>query len=356
MGRLLAIQFWTYFIGALALFSLLFLVSDFLANSNQFAQTSRQELLQYYFYVLPEILYRMLPVAATMGVIFTFATLQRTNELTALFSLGVSLRQMTSIFLFWLFIVAFMGYYLGDQIVPKSNQKKNYIYYHTIKKSPGLYSTIKTGKIWYKVQDTIFYLQTLNPKTSVGEGLKMFLLSPEWTLLQLIEAKKVLLEGQKWTLENGLVTVFSAESPFPLTQNFESKTIVMAEEASELVETAKASDILTVKELKQFIEKNKQAGLDTLRYEVDYFSKLSFAFAGVVMSLLAIPFALARGRSGGTMGSLGIALGMVFLYWIFYSSGLALGYHGKVPPLLAVSSPNLIMLVGAYFLHRQTQR
>ena len=41
---------------------------------------------------------------------------------------------------------------------------------------------------------------------------------------------------------------------------------------------------MDLKLLRKFINKNKEAGLDTLHYEVEYHSKFGFAFAAFVMS------------------------------------------------------------------------
>lgn len=356
MGRQLAVQFWLFLFAGLTVFTSLFLVADILGNSSQFTDVSRLEMVTYYYYMLPEVMYRMLPVASVIGVIFTLAQLQRTNEMVALFSLGVSLWQVTGILMFWTLVASALNFYLGDQVMPRAIQNKNYLYYHQIMKKPSLYSTVKTGKIWYKVKDTIFYLKTLNPQANRGEGLKMFMIGPDWKLMQMVEAKQVEFQKNIWQLKEGVVTIFSEDSSFPMTQGFTEKTIVMAEEAGELAETAKPSDVLTMGELRKFISRNKAAGLDTMRYEVDYFSKWSFAFAGCIMALLAIPFSIQRGRAGGVMSSVGVVLVLVFIFWTLYSSGLAMGYHGRVPPLFAATVPSLLMGAGGIFAIRRTGR
>jgi len=345
MSRQICVQFTFFSLSGLTIFTLIFLVSDFLSNSSQFHSVSRLEMVQYYFYMLPEIIYRMIPVATLVGVIFTVTMLQRTNELTALFSLGVSLWQVSGVLLLLAAGTSLFALFLGDRWVPQATQAKNYLYYNQIKKKPGFYSMIKTGRIWYKVKDTIFYIQTLNPKTNTGEGLKMFVIGPDWQMLQMLEAKKIEMKKDTWILKEGVMTVFSPGSQFPVTRAFDEKTISMSEEASSLAETAKPSEVLSLSELKRFISKNKAAGLDTLRYEVDYFGKWSFAFAGCIMSLLAIPLGVKRGRTGGLMGSVGIVLGLVFVYWTLYSSGIALGYYGRVPPFFAATLPSFGMLL-----------
>ena len=149
------------------------------------------------------------------------------------------------------------------------------------------------------------------------------------------------------------MTVFSKDSSFPLTSDFKKKNIVMAEDSKDLQSAGQTADMMTQTELKHFIAKNKNAGLDTIAYEVDYHAKVSFAFAGLVMSFLSIPFSIGRGRSGGWAMGVGICLGLAFVYWSLHSSGITLGKHGALPPLLAVWAPNFLMvLVGLFFLVR----
>jgi lipopolysaccharide export LptBFGC system permease protein LptF len=114
---------------------------------------------------------------------------------------------------------------------------------------------------------------------------------------------------------------------------------------------------ITIKDtVERFIQKNTAAGLDTVVYQVDYHSKISFAFAGIVMCLLGLPFSVGRARSGGTMVNVGICLGLIFVYYVFYSSGLTMGQQGAVSPVLAAWIPNIVMSIFALFLLKKAKR
>jgi lipopolysaccharide export system permease protein len=93
--------------------------------------------------------------------------------------------------------------------------------------------------------------------------------------------------------------------------------------------------------------------LDTIRYEVDFHSKYSYSLAALVMALLGIPFSVSRVRTGGAMKNVGICLGLVFTFWIFYSSSLTLGNYGHLPPVVAAWAPMAIMTGIAFRLIRR---
>jgi lipopolysaccharide export system permease protein len=202
---------------------------------------------------------------------------------------------------------------------------------------------VRNEKIWYRSKDTIFIIKTLNPDTQEAQGLTLYYFNENWDLIQMVSANKVQLAGRNWNLFDGSVTLFTEESSFPLTSNFQKKTIVMSEDAKDLGSTANTADVLSLKELNEFIARNKEAGLNTVSYEVDYHSKYGFALAALVMTMVGIPFSVGRGRSGGTMANIGICLGLVFFYWIFYSSALTIGKHGQLKPIIAAWLPNIMM-------------
>jgi lipopolysaccharide export system permease protein len=348
--------FGTYFVGGLVIFVTIFLAIDALTFMVNYKDVAGIAFVKYYAYSAPAIISMMTPVACLMATVFTLSTLNRNNELIALFSVGMSLVRICAPILTAVAVISAGVFFLSDKVLPGFANQKNYVFYHDIKKNPSLYSTVKNEKIWYRSKDTIFNIKTLNEQTHKAQGLTLYYFNSNWDLIQMITAKEVDLAGQNWNLSDGSVTLFTEDSSFPLTSQFDKKTIVMTEDAKDLTSTADTSEVMSLDELSQFIKKNKEAGLDTVRYEVSYDSKYGFAFAAIVMCLLGIPFATGKARSGGTMISMGVCLALVLVYWIFYSSGLALGNYGKIPPLVAAWAPNVLTLaLGSFFIWKKRQ-
>ncbi len=356
IDRYISGYFWSFLIGGLLVFVTLFVAVDAMSVMVSYPETAGAVLLRYYGYSLPEFVYRMIPVASLLASIMTLSTLQRGNELTALFSCGMSLFRIAAPMLVWITLNCGLVFVMADQVLPGFAKQKNFVFYHEIRKNPSLYSIVKTDRIWYRSKDMIFNIKTLNDKSQSAQGLTLYFFNPNWDLLQMISADAVDMKGSQWHLYDGTVTLFSEDSSFPLTSKFEEKTILMGEDAKDLSSSAKTSDILSLNELAQFIKRNKEAGLDTLRYEVDYQSKYGFAFSAMVMSLLGIPFAVGKARSGGIMLNVGICLGLVALYWTAYSAALTMGNHGQIPPVAAAWAPNVLGLIVSFFLFRRLKR
>ncbi|MCB0407528.1 MAG: LPS export ABC transporter permease LptG [Bdellovibrionales bacterium] len=350
IDKYVAKLFILFFGAGLLIFTTLFLAVDFLSFAARFSDAGFDALLKYYGYFTPSIIYQMIPVASLLSTVFTLSTLNKSNELVALFSSGMSLARVSAPMLVIVAGLSVFSFWLGDRVLPHFEQKKNYVYYVELKKKPGLYSTVNTDKIWYRSENILFNIQTLNPDDSTAQGMTLYYFNEAWDLVQLITAKTVSMLENVWVLKNGTVTLFVQDESFPLTKSFKEKQISMNEDVADLKASSRASTIMSLGELRRFIKKNKEAGLDTIRYEVDYHSKFGFAFASLVMALMGIPFSVSKQRSGGLFVNAGICIALAFLYWALYSSAITLGKHGVISPFFAAWVPNILSLSGSIYL------
>jgi lipopolysaccharide export system permease protein len=346
--------YWSAFTAGLLVFVTLFLATDAMSFLNRFANADSSAIIKYYSYYFPEILHKMIPVASLVGTVMTLSTLNKGSELIALFASGMSLFRICRYVFISVLLIAGLDYLMSDRILPLFSKQKNFIYYTELVKRPEQFQTIKTDRIWYRSQNNLFNIKTLTATGNKAQGLTIYFFDESWQLIQMIKADEVELNGNQWFLKKGSVSVFANDTSFPLVTDFDSKVISMSENAQDLRNTGQTSDLLTQSELSRFIDKNKQAGLDTIRYEVEFHSKFSFVLAGLVMSLLAIPFLVGDPRHGGSMvKNVGVCLGLVMAYWVLYSSAQTIGNHGQIHPLLAAWGANILMsLLGGYFLLR----
>ncbi|MDZ4676693.1 MAG: LPS export ABC transporter permease LptG [Oligoflexia bacterium] len=348
IDRYISKEFLKYFAAALIVFSTLFLVVDMLSTVWQLKGDSTT-IWRYYLYNLPMIIYRMTPVSCLMATIFTISVMSRNNELVALFSSGLSLARAAAPILVMTLLIAIGSFFVSDKLIPSFTKLRNYIYFVEIKKQPWFYYTVKVNKIWYRSKDLIYNIKTLNPEKNLVQGLTIYYFNPDWQLTQVIVAAEGHFQGSNWILQNGSVTLFLDDSSFPLTQTFKEKTITLDEKPTDIQGIDANSDLMTVGELRRYIKKNKDAALDTTRYEVAYHGKFAFAFVSFVMAFLGIPFSVSKDKSGSFALSIGLCFGFVFMYWTLVSIGLSLGRNGTVNAFLAAWTPNAVMLSMAVF-------
>ena len=78
------------------------------------------------------------------------------------------------------------------------------------------------------------------------------------------------------------------------------------------------------------------SGFNVVPYTVALQRKLSFPFVTVVMSLLAVPFAVTTGRRGALYG-VGLGIVLAIAYWLLFSLFAAIGTASLIAPMLAAS-------------------
>ena len=108
-------------------------------------------------------------------------------------------------------------------------------------------------------------------------------------------------------------------------------------------------DFMSYTQLRDYTERLRASGLDVVKQQVALWRKLSFPFVTLIMTLLAVPFAVTIGRSGA-MAGIGVAIGIAIAYWTTISVFAAMGAGGVMTPVLAAWAPNLLFGAGALYL------
>jgi lipopolysaccharide export system permease protein len=345
IDRYIAKSFIFYFFAGLSIFVTLFVAIDFLTSTARFS-VDLGVFAEYYAFYSFEMLFQLIPVACLLATLFTIGTLHKNSELVAMFSMGLSLVRVALPILVIVSGLSLVSFIASNELMTKAVDKRNFIYYTIMKKKPWQYSNSKQENIWYRSGQNIFNINLLNAKEAKAFEVTLYTFSSDWMLQQILIAKEALLNEGQWTLKNGSVTVFFDEESAPITDTFTSKNLEVGENVIDIKTSSKASAQMGVRELRRYIERNKEAGLNTVPFEVDYYSKFSYVFTTMVMVLLGLSFATSgSNRSGGVLLNLQKCVLLTLIYWGIYNSGLTLGRHGTIPPVIAAWAPNLLMIM-----------
>jgi lipopolysaccharide export LptBFGC system permease protein LptF len=102
-------------------------------------------------------------------------------------------------------------------------------------------------------------------------------------------------------------------------------------------------------ELSDYVTQLQKSGYYAVPYQVQLQKKVAFPFVALIMTLLAIPFAVTTGRSGALYG-VGIGIALAIVYWTGQSMFGAMGGAGLLSPVLAAWAPNIIFTAGAVYM------
>jgi len=106
---------------------------------------------------------------------------------------------------------------------------------------------------------------------------------------------------------------------------------------------------MSYQELGTYIGSLEASGVDVVGLKVDLERKLSFPFVTLILTLIAVPFAVTTGRHGALYG-VGIGITLAISYWVVISVFAAIGSAGLLSPILAAWAPNVLFGGSAVYL------
>jgi len=106
---------------------------------------------------------------------------------------------------------------------------------------------------------------------------------------------------------------------------------------------------MTYGQLKRYIVELRGSGYHVVPYVVQLNRKVAFPFVTLIMTLLAVPFAVTTGRSGAIYG-IGAGIVLALVYWTMLSIFGAMGAGGWISPMLAAWAPNILFGAAAVYL------
>lgn len=334
---------------------IIFVIIDLMENLDDFIDGNADVFLvvQYYIYFMPEIIKLMIPVAMLLSALFTTGRLSALNEFTAMKAAGLSLYRYMIPLLIVAFLVSVFSIYFNGWVVPYTNKQKY-----------SLARTYLHKYLSYISKSNIFIQDTENRIVSIGYFDESRGLATNVTIEDFSEDDLTVVKAtysakqmqwddytQSWNLMNGNVRIFKGEQ-----EDYKTFTILnigrLNFKPDDVKKKQQRPDEMSYEEMKEFIENQKRAGQDVSRWEVDFYSKISFPFASLIVVLFGVPFSSIKRRSGVGV-EFGIAVGISFLYMIFLKISQAFGYNGDLNPLFTAWLANLIfLLAGIYVLIR----
>ena len=106
---------------------------------------------------------------------------------------------------------------------------------------------------------------------------------------------------------------------------------------------------MSYQELGSYIGSLEASGVDVVKRKGDLERNLSFPFVTLILTLIAVPFAVTTGRHGALYG-VGIGITLAIGYWVVISVFAAIGSAGLLSPLLAAWAPNVLFGGSAIYL------
>lgn len=339
--------------GAVTLFVAIDLVER--ANDLLRSRTGAAEVALYYLFRLPGIFVAVAPVAILLAVLITVSLRGRANELTAMFSSGLSLARVGAPLIGGCAIVALLSLAVAEAIVPSAEHRAGEIARGRMREGKAA-AQFSSNRYWLRGEDAIFSAQVVDPRTGVLQGFQYFEIDNGFRLVRRVDARSARLEGKgRWLLRDGRERLFEGAETGSVSA-FREREYAFPATIRGFLEQETTPEEMTYARLASYTREARAHGYDVRRYEVDLYAKLSYPLLDVIVGLLAIPIALRAPRSGGLWRSIGTGLLVGFACWVVLSASLSLGRGGVLPPLLSAWLPDLLFASAGVALLRAARR
>lgn len=335
------------FVGLLGIFY----IATFIDLSDKLfkGQTTGLMLLQYLWYATPQFVYYVLPISALVATLVTIGVLTKSTELIVMRACGISLyRSALPLVVFSLMWSASL-FALEESVLAPANRQAQALR-HTIRGgSPRTFDVL--NRRWLVADDgSIYHYQFFDPRTGVLSGLSVFALDvDQWRVRARTFATEAMFsEGRAWTATTGWQRSFTDAGDGDGYRVLREASIDLEPLATFSTEQPDA-ERMNYGQLKAYIQQLEVSGFNVTPYYVALQRKLSFPFVTLIMTLIAVPFAVTTGRRGALYG-IGVGIALAIVYWLVFSVFAAIGTAGLITPVLAAWAPNLIFAAAALYL------
>jgi len=347
-------QFVKNFLFGLFCFVVVFILVDLFENVDKFIDKNLSGLLifQHYMYFIPEILKLITPVGMLLATLFTISRFNNYSEMTAINSSGVSLYRFSLPIVLFGMLTTIFSIYFNGWIVPESNSHKFNLErsYLDKNKIPGIISNLH-------IQDSenqVITIESYNESGKAGTNASIQIFDKN-NLSRL--NYRLDIKSMKWDSVNNEWKLISVSKREFDTASAETISYIDSVNVSALTEIKKVyltptqiiskqlkPDELKLSDLNDFINSMEESGQNVSKTKIDYYSKISFPFANIVVILFGISLSSGK-RKGGAALQFGISILIAFVYLGFVKVSQTFGYNGEIGPVFTAWLANIIFTI-----------
>jgi lipopolysaccharide export system permease protein len=153
-----------------------------------------------------------------------------------------------------------------------------------------------------------------------------------------------------WNVQNYSIREFNENGSVKSTIISKKDTIIdLNFSPDDITQQSKKPDEMSYSDLTDRIQQLKENGVDSTKWEVDRYFKISFAFTNFIIVLFGIPLVVVRPKGGLSFGA-GMGIFVIFIYYVFIKLGMSIGYSGITSPVTAAWMGNILFFIGGILL------
>ncbi|RLC02576.1 MAG: LPS export ABC transporter permease LptF [Deltaproteobacteria bacterium] len=309
------------------------------------------------FFSMPQFLQFVIPMSVMLAVLLTFLRMSGDNEITALKASGFSIYQLLPPVVLFCVIGTLLTMFLTIYGIPWGNLSLRGLTARVAASSFEIGLKERTFNDNFK--DVMLYVSKIDAGSKElmdvfiedkrGEDMINTIVSSRGKLIS--DSENLSFRLRLW---DGTINQVDIKNRSVNSIQFETYDVRLS--IKELIQGAgdrrKNRREMSLGEMRDFMKTSEKKDRAYNKTLLDYHKKFSIPLASVVLGLIAVPLGIqseVRKRSSG----LAFGLALFLMYYILLTTGTGLGKSGKLPPLLGMWAPNLVMgIIAAIFIFR----
>jgi LPS export ABC transporter permease LptF/LPS export ABC transporter permease LptG len=344
----------------------LFYISTFIDLADKLfrGETTWAMLTRYFYFRTPRFVYYVIPMSVLVSTLVTIGLLTKNSELLVMRACGISLYRAALPLLICGALASGLLYVMEERVLVSSDREADKLE-RTIRHWPEIATALNRRWI-VGTNGEMYHYDFFDQRSNRFTNLLVYRLDEDkWRLRAVTRANDAVFtppsapdpNSRRWTGRYGWTREMAAGQAKPPTteEQPELKYETFTERELSLEPTSyfkteePNADLMTYQQLSAYISRQNDSGANVVPWRVALARKIAFPFVTVIMTILAVPFAVSTGRHGSMYG-VGIGIALAITYILALSIAGALGNGGALPPLLAAWAPNLLFGAAAVYM------
>ena len=300
-------------------------------------------------YIMPATFAITVPMSLLVAVLLALGRLSSDLELVAMRAGGIGLARLYPPLLV-LGLVASLGMLaFNETLLPRANESYKVLFYDVLRQRSDVALQEKT---WITdFEGLILYMDSRDPHTHDLYNLTIIRPEQGKQTMQWIRARRGRLTSDPTgyhlyldLYDGSLQTLSGPRGEDLTTLDFDSSRMDLdiGGALAQLQGKDRQPQEMSMREITRALAAMPPGDGRRPHYLTEYHKKASIPFACLFFLLCGLPLGTLT-RKGGRMLGFVLAIGLIFVYYITLSLGQAYGDSGRLPAMLAMWLPNLVM-------------
>lgn len=328
------------FLGCIFIFLFLYIIVDLFSHLDDVLKEKVviAALLNYYLSFLPLMFIQVAPMACLLSLLYSIGNLSKTNEIIAMRSSGLSIWRISLPALAFGLIISSFVFMLNERFLPKAQNINYQLKNEMFKKSGSGENKNIYNLAVYGQDNKQFFIDIYHAKEQMMQNVVILEHDENQNVISKITAKEAHFKKNRWLFRDCIMSYYDKNGrPLGEPFYFKNKIMYLNDKPRDFVNQQQKAMFMNIPQLNDYIKRLSNSGATAVlrNLKVDLYNKFTLPFTSLVIILVGIPFALGRSKRGQAVASLGLCIGISFLYYVFNQTSIAFGKLGVIPPAIS---------------------